>query len=254
MTSIGRHKARSRRWVLGIITLSIAGMLAAVTTAATLLANDDAAPISQASAQASPSSSAPSPSPRATVRPTAIATLATPSPEPTSVPQVGSGMFELARGSSEQAGTAGSLITYRVEVEKGLGLSVGRFSQAVEDTLGDGRGWTSGAQYSFRRTKTAPLRVVLASPATTDRLCAPLQTRGEVSCRNGNNVVINAKRWVKGVRYYDDLKQYRHYVINHEVGHALGFGHVTCPAPGQPAPVMLQQTLGLGGCAANPWP
>lgn len=80
----------------------------------------------------------------------------------------------------------------------GLGLRVERFARAVESTLSDRRGWTANEQYSFLRTSDAPLRIVLASPATTDRLCAPLNTRGEISCRNGNNVVINAKRWARG--------------------------------------------------------
>ena len=50
--------------------------------------------------------------------------------------------------------------------------------------------------------ETADLHAYLVTPGTTDRLCAPLLTRGEVSCRAGNKVVLNAKRWVLGAEAY----------------------------------------------------
>jgi hypothetical protein len=41
----------------------------------------------------------------------------------------------------------------------------------------------------------------------------------------GRNVVINLKRWLLGVPWYADaLEDYRHMVVNHEVGHFLGHG------------------------------
>lgn len=179
---------------------------------------------------------------------------ASPSPDPTAkVPSSGNGSFELAEGDSGLEGR-GHVVDYRVEVEADLPISPAEFAETVDDTLADKRGWTARG-FAFRRGPDAPLRVVLATPSTTDRLCAPLRTQGEVSCRNGNDVVINARRWVEGAGSYgDDVKAYRRYVVNHEVGHSLGFGHQPCPRADVKAPVMLQQTLGLQGCKANPWP
>jgi hypothetical protein len=64
--------------------------------------------------------------------------------------------------------------------------------------------------------------------------------------------MINLDRWTRAVPgYRGDVGLYRQYVINHEVGHQLGYRHQACPRKGALAPVMQQQTLGLNGCRAN---
>lgn len=148
------------------------------------------------------------------------------------------------------------VLTYTVEIEQGLPFAPVSTARLVDATLADPRGWADVEDVSFRRVATGPdQRVLVASPDTTDELCAPLQTRGQVSCRTGELVVLNARRWAFGTEdYRGDLRGYRHYVVNHEIGHALGREHVSCPAPGEPAPVMAQQTYGLEGCRANSWP
>ena len=100
----------------------------------------------------------------------------------------------------------------------------------------------------------ADFTVYLATPGTRDDPL-PDVADGYTSCRNGDRVVINVARWVKGVpRYGASLTTYRRYVVNHEVGHRLGYGHERCPGRGRPAPVMQQQTLGRHGCTANASP
>jgi hypothetical protein len=196
----------------------------------------------------------------AVTRPSSTARTPAPvpvSPVPTAVeiPDEGTGSFALAAGEGARLGS-GSLLRYTVEVEGGLPYGAAGIAWMVDATLADPRSWIGGGEYAFQRTDgDGDIRVLLASPATTDQLCAPLRTRGEVSCRNSDLVVINARRWAYGIEAYgDDLAAYRQYVVNHEMGHAIGLGHVGCPGAGQAAPVMLQQTYGMDGCTPNPWP
>ncbi|GEP35435.1 hypothetical protein NSZ01_32030 [Nocardioides szechwanensis] len=170
---------------------------------------------------------------------------------------MGDGTFKVAPKASRAAQEDEPATTYTVEVEAGLPFAVDDVANVVDATLSDRRrGWSATGSHQMRRVGGgAVLRILLASPATTDRLCSPLETEGRLSCRNGQLVVLNAWRWANGTQGYEgQLPKYRRYVINHEVGHALGYPHVPCPGSGLPAPVMLQQTIGLEGCLPNPWP
>lgn len=171
--------------------------------------------------------------------------------ESPSVPERGSGAFAVASAPAAETAAA---TTYRVEVETDLPFTPAGVARFVEATLADERGWSTRHRLE-RVDGHADLRIVLASPETADSLCAPLDTAGRLSCRNGSDVVLNAWRWAFGAdSYAGDLEAYRRYVVNHETGHALGYPHVGCPGTGDLAPVMLQQTKGLEGCKPNPWP
>ena len=143
----------------------------------------------------------------------------------------------------------------RVEVEGGLAVDPEAFAQFVLDTLNDPRSWSHDGLTFSGTDGDADVVVVLASPETSAAMCEPLVTYGKLSCRRGPQAIITMYRWVNGMEDYgDDLTGYRQYVINHEVGHVLGHGHESCPAAGEPAPVMQQQTKDVDPCEPNPWP
>ncbi|WP_439381027.1 DUF3152 domain-containing protein [Amycolatopsis lexingtonensis] len=207
-------------------------------------------------------------------------------PEPAALPDgapitmAGDGTWRVLPGPNTLAGTGPDVRTYTVEVEDGIDNAT--FGSDVDAVLADPRGWIGLGEASFRRL-TRPdarpsVRISLTSPATSRRLCGfaiPYDSSCHLSRRH--RIVVNLARWIRGAHAFNgDLAGYRQYAISHEMGHALGFAHVGCPAPGAPAPVMMQQTFGLSNtylaglnraepgaatrvrpdgtvCRANPW-
>ncbi|WP_443063443.1 DUF3152 domain-containing protein [Streptomyces sp. NBC_00461] len=177
----------------------------------------------------------------------------------------GPGKFDAVPGFDKAPGT-GQKYTYRVDVEQGLGLDGALFAQAVQKTLNDDRSWAHHGARTFERIHTGKpdFVITLASPGTTAEWCAKSgldTTEDNVSCDSASTerVMINAYRWAQGSQTYgDQIHAYRQMLINHEVGHRLGHGHVSCSKNGQLAPVMQQQTKFLDHdgihCLPNPWP
>lgn len=171
------------------------------------------------------------------------------------VPAEGAGWFRRLPVDTAVFGS-GDTYTLTIDVERNIGTDGDTFVRLVRAALADTRGWIGELDVAFRVIPDGDpyLRISLASPETVDRLCRPLETRGKYSCWNGRRVLLNLWRWHAGAAPFRDLRDYRLYLINHEVGHALGQEHRECRRPGDWAPVMMQQTMGVGECEPNPWP
>ncbi|MGC9667523.1 DUF3152 domain-containing protein [Planosporangium sp. 12N6] len=226
----------------------------------------------------------PTPKPTTTLKKTVSAGADAPKSKVTpptndGVPTRGAGTFSVADGGTDVAGTGATLVKYRVEVEDGIAWgdnpawTPASFASTVDKIITAPRGWTDSARspvtdpdeqmtdasWSFQRVSGGDysVRIRLATPATVDKECGAygMDTQGVYSCRFGQTEMINLRRWLHGAPGFPiDLAGYRTMVIDHEMGHFLGFDHMKCPGAGRPAPAMQTQTIDLGGCTVNPHP
>jgi hypothetical protein len=197
--------------------------------------------------------------------------------------------WHVVPGGTAQVGRGvARVFKYTVEVEDGIDSAAfggdDAFARMVDQTLANPKGWAHNPQLAFVRidgsaAETPDFRVSMSSPATVRVGCGyefPLET----SCYNPSfgpdaqpRVFLNEARWVRGaVPFEGDVGSYRQYLINHEVGHAIGYlRHEPCEKPGGLASVMMQQTFSTAdddaarfdpewvkpdgkACRFNPWP
>jgi len=188
-------------------------------------------------------------------------TAPTLSPAPEPGPRSdGPGMFSTELTSGPTLGRGTDLRRFHVAVEKSINLDLAPFVASVDVVLGDRRSWIADGRLRLRRVgadEPADFTIYLTSAGTSQRMCAEggLDTERFTSCQLGDQVIINADRWVSAVPWFEaPLGEYQAYAINHEVGHQLGHPHEACPKAGAAAPVMQQQTYGMQGCLPNGWP
>ena len=215
----------------------------------------------------------------ATASASALATVASPAPTPTATATagptqapaprvdeqgfshsdaVGDGTWTIADPVAPSQPGAATVYRYVLRVEGGTSVDAAAAAVVVENVLNDDRGWRGTEGVSFEQVDdpaAADFTLSIATPTTTDALCAPLETIGMWNCRNGTNVVLNSDRWTYGSPTFSSVDAYHVYEINHEVGHFLGHEHEYCAGAGLTSPVMAQQSRTReGGCTENGWP
>lgn len=162
-----------------------------------------------------------------------------------------------APSDAESRQTERRVFTFSIATRGAIRSNVDHFAMHVAHTLNDPRGWALGGSIEFRLVPSGgDFTVWLAEASTVPAFSSACSAQW--SCRVGRNVVINEMRWRGATSSWlaggGSVDSYQHYVVIHETGHWLGFGHSDCPGPGQPAPVMQQQSKGLNGCRHNAWP
>ncbi len=196
--------------------------------------------------------------------------------------EAGAKDWRVVGGTSPEVGAGAEYrFTYTVEIENGVDTSGfggdASVARMVDSTLANPKSWVHDPKFAFRRidSGTPDFRVSLTSRQTIREACG-FEIPIDSSCYNASldRVLLSEARWVRGALAYDgDIGSYRQYLVNHEVGHAIGYHqHQPCETDGGLAPIMMQQTFGTDNdaiaaldpngvvpmdgksCRFNPWP
>jgi hypothetical protein len=141
-------------------------------------------------------------------------------------------------------------LKYKVSIRPNINKNLKIFTKTVNTILNDKRGWgikcvLDDTNYDFE--------ITLVSGEDIKNDCG----FGNLSCVNdigGDKIFINNNRWSKGAKASRlNLKDYRCYLVSHEISHLLNQTHVK-PIKNKRTPVLVQHTLGIGEGLPNCWP
>lgn len=133
---------------------------------------------------------------------------------------------------------------YNIDMPVQIGYYVGAY-------LNDPEGWSKHGYFFEPVDSKEQVLIRLSSPKTIEKICG---FSNNLSCAElgGRLMYLNADRWFHGsAKSKLSLQDYRQYMVSHEIGHILGHEHKKCPCKHCPAPIMMQQTLGIGECSPN---
>ena len=127
---------------------------------------------------------------------------------------------------------------------------------AVETVLDDERAWRFEYQNAAEENADVVISF-LSNEAIVERYSEAFDGLSVTEMNAVPKIIaFNRSNWEKPPKAFGGSREeYRQYLVMHEMGHAHGFGHVE-NTPGDPCPVMYQQTKGTGEtiCWTNPFP
>jgi|CryBogDrversion2_8_1035294.scaffolds.fasta_scaffold08455_2 hypothetical protein len=143
------------------------------------------------------------------------------------------------------------VVTFCVVIDPDVKFPLKEFTRDVQIYLADPHGWSSkGYDFVLKETGQTDVVIHMSSPAGLRTAgCDPKLNCAELG---GRHLRVNSVLWtLGGPKSKLSLYEYRQYIISHEMGHILGHEHEKCAGAGHPAPIMMQQTLGIGECSPN---
>lgn len=128
------------------------------------------------------------------------------------------------------------------------GVGQDTFVAEVSAVLGDPAGWSQPEALVLAPSGgEVDLEVVLS--AELEPACAAAG-----GCRDGDRLLVDAVGWSAPPPAWPDATTYHRWIVNHLLGHWLGFADAACEGPAAAADVMLDQHDGADGCTLGDRP
>ena len=147
------------------------------------------------------------------------------------------------------AGVVVPLKTYTYCITSAKPITIAGFRQSVAMALAQSPGWTLDGKLQYKAVDSGCNFNIALQPdaqmASLDATC-----KGVASCMVGSDLYLSDSVWTQPpAAWKGTTLAYQTDLVNHVVGHWMGFEHVSCTAPDGNKPVLSQPTLTLGGCS-----